>query len=52
MNSYLVQLKLPISGGFLWEFHLPVSHEVDGVHQNQFRHPIDGSLWHQVLDLL
>ncbi len=51
-KSHLVQLKLSISGGLLWEFLLPVPLEVDGVHQDQFRHLIDGSLWKQVLDLL
>ncbi len=51
-KSHLVQLKLFISGGVLWEFLLPVPLEVDGVHQDQFRHRIDGSLWKQVLDLL
>ncbi len=51
-KSCLVQLKLSISGGVLWEFLLPVPLEVDGVHQDQSRHLIDGSLWKQVLDLL
>ncbi len=51
-KSHLVQLKLSISGVFLWEFLLPVPLEVDGVHQDQFCHGIDGSLWKQVLYLL
>ncbi len=51
MKSHLVQLKLSISGVFFWEFLLPVPLEVDGIHQDQSRHRIDGSPWKKVLDL-